>query len=60
MKELTAMETETVSGGIVKVLIEGLMASGTYDIFKWDFSYAMQNSHMGKGNFPPVPRAGRE
>lgn len=60
MQELNVTEMDAVSGGIVKVVFEGIISSLAFDILKSGAIYAMQNSHMGQGHFPPVPRAGRE
>lgn len=61
MKQLNLDEVEAVSGGIAwKVIAEAIVSSALYDGLKIGIPYLMANSHMGQGNFPPVPRAGRE
>lgn len=61
MKLMDLGEIEAVSGGrVVKEIAVAIISSGFYDVLKPAALYLMANSHMGRGGFPPVPRAGRE
>lgn len=61
MKELNMMEVESVNGGSFWTpVLQGILASGAYEALKHAGDYLLKNSHMGKGNFPSVPRAGHE
>lgn len=60
MEELSVAEMDAVSGGLVKVIYHGIVSSAAWEAFKYGVGYAMENSHMGRGNFPSVPRPGRE
>lgn len=61
MKELNIAEVESVNGGgWLKLIAEAIVSGAAWDFTKAGVTYLLENSHMGKGNFPPVPRAGRE
>lgn len=60
MQELNIEQVDAVSGGVGKVIAEAIIGSAAYDMAKSAFTYAMANSWMGQGKFPPVIRPGRE
>jgi hypothetical protein len=60
MQELNMEQVDAVSGGWGKLIVEAIVAGAAYDIAKSAFTYAMANSYMGRGKFPPEIRAGHE
>jgi len=61
MQELNMKEVDAVSGaGWASEIAKGVAASAAWDAIKTGATYLLENSHMGQGNFPPVPRAGHE
>ncbi|KQQ88963.1 hypothetical protein [Massilia sp. Leaf139] len=59
MQELTYEEMADVSGGrsMVKVAMKSFETGWAIG---QGINWLMDNLHMGRGNFPPIPRAGRE
>lgn len=60
MHELNMMEIDEVSGGWVKALVQSVAGSFLADGLQKGGRYLLENSYMGRGEFPPPPRAGRE
>lgn len=55
------MEIDRVSGGgWVKAVLQSAVADLIADGIKRGGEYLLDNSYMGRGEFPPPPRAGHE
>ena len=60
MQELTINEVAEISGGSLKTLSRLKIAFDAGYAIGQGINWLLENSYGGRGEFPPVPRAGHE